>query len=161
VLSQASARVLNRLVRWDALHFIGVAQHGERYEQDRAWGWLYTTILKSAAKGSLYSCDVLVRFQLSMSLSFSYCSAIALGICCSACCFSPITCVSPPFHHTSISDHLRQPSWRGDMASVDCLCRVLLVHRLTSWNLSVSSLFRKFVRLLQLPGYDLCLETKT
>ncbi|GAB7340398.1 hypothetical protein MBLNU457_6837t1 [Dothideomycetes sp. NU457] len=48
--SQASARVLNRLVRWDALHFIGVAQHGDRYEQDRAWGWLYTTVLTSATK---------------------------------------------------------------------------------------------------------------
>lgn len=51
--SQASARVLNRLVRWDAVHFLGVAQHGDRYEQDRAWGWLYTTVLTSATKGSL------------------------------------------------------------------------------------------------------------
>jgi len=51
--SSASARVLNRLVRWDALHFMGVAQHGYRYEQDQAWGWIYTTFLKNSAKGSL------------------------------------------------------------------------------------------------------------
>lgn len=59
--SKASARVLNRLVRWDSLHFIGVAQHGERYEQDRAWGWLYTTILKASAQGSLHNVNDMTK----------------------------------------------------------------------------------------------------
>ena len=50
--SVASARVLSRLVRWDALHIVSTVQRGYLYEQDWAWGWGYTRLLHHAAKGA-------------------------------------------------------------------------------------------------------------
>jgi phosphatidylinositol glycan class V len=44
-------QLVSKLVRWDALYFISVAQRGYLYEQEWAWGWGYTKSLGCLSKG--------------------------------------------------------------------------------------------------------------
>lgn len=49
--SQLLEHVLTRLVRWDGLYFVSIANDGYRYEQEWAFGWGFTTLLNYVARG--------------------------------------------------------------------------------------------------------------
>jgi len=51
LLEDFAKRLASKLVRWDALYFVSVAQRGYVYEQEWAWGWGYTHFLGLVAKG--------------------------------------------------------------------------------------------------------------
>lgn len=52
-----SAKILtyvsSKLVRWDALYFIRVAQRGYLFEQEWAWGWGFTKFISGVARGAI------------------------------------------------------------------------------------------------------------
>jgi len=49
--SRLSAHVLSRLVRWDALYFVSIANRHQLYEQEWAFGWTFTRLISHVAKG--------------------------------------------------------------------------------------------------------------
>lgn len=55
--SSLAARILvhisSRLVRWDALYFVSVAQRNYLFEQEWAFGWGFTRFVSFVAKGVL------------------------------------------------------------------------------------------------------------
>jgi phosphatidylinositol glycan class V len=51
LLEDFAKRLVSKLVRWDALYFVSVAQRGYVYEQEWAWGWGYTNFLGLVSKG--------------------------------------------------------------------------------------------------------------
>jgi phosphatidylinositol glycan class V len=51
LLEDFAKRLVSKLVRWDALYFVSVAQRGYVFEQEWAWGWGYTNFLGMASKG--------------------------------------------------------------------------------------------------------------
>ena len=51
VLARFIEKLVSKLVRWDALYFVSVAQRGYLFEQEWAWGWGYTTFLKLVSQG--------------------------------------------------------------------------------------------------------------
>jgi len=52
--SRLSAHVLSRLVRWDAIYFVRIANRHQLYEQEWAFGWTFTRLISHVAKGVLY-----------------------------------------------------------------------------------------------------------
>ena len=42
---------LTKFVRWDAIYFTQIARRGIEYEQEWAFGWGHTNLLKFTAKG--------------------------------------------------------------------------------------------------------------
>ena len=46
LLSQPQSLLTSKLVRWDAIYFTEVAHRGYLFEQEWAFGWGYTHILK-------------------------------------------------------------------------------------------------------------------
>ncbi|THW94936.1 mannosyltransferase [Aureobasidium pullulans] len=50
LLAHLAKRLVSKLVRWDALYFISVAQRGYLFEQEWAWGWGYTRLLSLISK---------------------------------------------------------------------------------------------------------------
>jgi phosphatidylinositol glycan class V len=51
LLEDFAKRLISKLVRWDALYFVSVAQRGYVFEQEWAWGWGYTNFLGFIFKG--------------------------------------------------------------------------------------------------------------
>jgi phosphatidylinositol glycan class V len=51
LLEDFAKRLVSKLVRWDALYFVSVAQRGYVFEQEWAWGWGYTNFLGLVSKG--------------------------------------------------------------------------------------------------------------
>ncbi|KAI4856543.1 mannosyltransferase [Aureobasidium sp. EXF-8846] len=51
LLEDFAKRLASKLVRWDALYFVSVAQRGYVFEQEWAWGWGYTNLLGLISKG--------------------------------------------------------------------------------------------------------------
>ncbi|KAI4723498.1 mannosyltransferase [Aureobasidium sp. EXF-10727] len=51
LLEDFAKRLVSKLVRWDALYFVSVAQRGYLFEQEWAWGWGYTKFLSLISKG--------------------------------------------------------------------------------------------------------------
>ena len=51
LLEDFAKRLASKLVRWDALYFVSVAQRGRVFEQEWAWGWGYTNFLGLVSKG--------------------------------------------------------------------------------------------------------------
>jgi phosphatidylinositol glycan class V len=51
LLEDFAKRLVSKLVRWDALYFVSVAQRGYLFEQEWAWGWGYTNFLGLISKG--------------------------------------------------------------------------------------------------------------
>lgn len=49
--------VSSKLVRWDALYFIRVAQRGYLFEQEWAWGWGFTKLISGVARGAIAALD--------------------------------------------------------------------------------------------------------
>ena len=54
--SRLSARVLSRLIRWDAVYYVTIANRGYRFEQEWAFSWLPTKLVGHIARGEL--CDI-------------------------------------------------------------------------------------------------------
>ncbi|THV89777.1 mannosyltransferase, partial [Aureobasidium pullulans] len=50
LLAHLAKRLVSKLVRWDALYFISVAQRGYLFEQEWAWGWGHTRLLGLVSK---------------------------------------------------------------------------------------------------------------
>ncbi|THY73651.1 mannosyltransferase [Aureobasidium pullulans] len=50
LLAHLAKNLVSKLVRWDALYFISVAQRGYLFEQEWAWGWGYTRLLSLISK---------------------------------------------------------------------------------------------------------------
>ena len=51
VLVKAIAHAGSKLVRWDALYFIRTAQRGYVFEQEWAFGWGFTRLISTVARG--------------------------------------------------------------------------------------------------------------
>lgn len=58
LLVRTIAYVSSKLVRWDALYFIRVAQRGHLFEQEWAFGWGWMKSISLVAKGSDSSVSV-------------------------------------------------------------------------------------------------------
>ena len=43
-------RLANRLVRWDAIYYVSIAERGYLYEQDWAFGWGFTRLISTVAE---------------------------------------------------------------------------------------------------------------
>ena len=50
LLPQPQSLLTSKLVRWDAIYFTQIAQRGYVFEQEWAFGWGYTRMLKFLAK---------------------------------------------------------------------------------------------------------------
>ncbi|TIA14004.1 mannosyltransferase [Aureobasidium pullulans] len=50
LLAHLAKNLVSKVVRWDALYFISVAQRGYLFEQEWAWGWGYTRLLSLVSK---------------------------------------------------------------------------------------------------------------
>lgn len=57
LLEDLAKRLASKLVRWDALYFVSVAQRGRVFEQEWAWGWGYTNFLGLISKGWFIECE--------------------------------------------------------------------------------------------------------
>lgn len=51
LVDQILAHVASKLVRWDAVYFISIAERGYLFEQEWAFGWGFTKSIAFAAKG--------------------------------------------------------------------------------------------------------------
>ena len=49
---RSATHLLTRLVRWDALYFINISNRGYQFEQEWAFGWGFTTLIRYVAKGA-------------------------------------------------------------------------------------------------------------
>lgn len=43
-------RLANRLVRWDAIYYVSIAERGYLYEQEWAFGWGFTRLISTVAE---------------------------------------------------------------------------------------------------------------
>lgn len=75
------SHVLTRLVRWDALYFVKVANRGYLYEQEWAWGSGFTTLVGDVAKGAQPLDTHTSRLATRLSISSIFCCFITATVC--------------------------------------------------------------------------------
>ncbi|KAI5248274.1 mannosyltransferase [Aureobasidium subglaciale] len=68
LLEDLAKRLASKLVRWDALYFVSVAQRGYVFEQEWAWGWGYTKFVGLVSKGRFGASDSMVPWLNSTSV---------------------------------------------------------------------------------------------
>lgn len=67
LLEDFAKRLASKLVRWDALYFVSVAQRGYVFEQEWAWGWGYTNFLGLISKGWSNASEIVELPRLSVT----------------------------------------------------------------------------------------------
>ncbi|KAI5251754.1 mannosyltransferase [Aureobasidium subglaciale] len=68
LLEDLAKRLASKLVRWDALYFVSVAQRGYVFEQEWAWGWGYTKFVGLVSNGWFGASDSMVPWLNSTSV---------------------------------------------------------------------------------------------